>query len=129
MSKIAGIKNEATELAIHKIELATADEIASKLKALTSMVPKYSRLSATIQKNAAALNVAYKDMLVGKDVPKNFNAALAKLETTLTKQANELGVDVKQLPAFKQLMDGYAFADEINTAIQGGIDAVKTIGK
>lgn len=122
-------KEEATELASHKIDLATTDEIASIVKTLTSNVPKYSRLGATVQKNATALNTAYKDILVGKDYPKTVTNMLSKLETTITKQANDLGVDVKQLPAWKQLMDGYAFAEEINTAIQGAIDAVKTIGK
>jgi hypothetical protein len=49
--------------------------------------------------------------------------------TAITKQATDLGVDVKQLPVFKELMDTYSILGQVDDAIMNSIDAVNKVNK
>lgn len=120
---------DKVELGTHEVALATTDEIASQLKAITQALAKYNKLDATVQKNFKPLNDAYKEIVLAKDYAKKKEAVLAGLEKTLTKQAADLGVDVKGLPAWKNLMDAYSFTGQINDSVMNSIDAVKNLGK
>jgi hypothetical protein len=122
-------KEQAVELASHEVHLGTIDEIANALKFISQTNDKFNKLDATVQKNVKPLNDAYKQIVINKDYAKKTTGMLDKLQATLTKQASDLGVDVKQLPAFKQLMDAYEFADQVNDSIMNAMDAVKNIGK
>jgi hypothetical protein len=132
MSTLNNIFNkisDKTELASHKIDLGTIEDIAFQFKDLTKTKDQYVKLDATVQKNLVPLNTAYKQILLNKDYEKKITPVLKKLETTITKQAADLGLNVKDLPAYKQLMDSYSLASEINSAMMNSIDAVRTLGK
>jgi hypothetical protein len=120
---------DKVELGKHQVSLATTDEIASQLKSITQALTKFNKLDATVQKNIKPLNDAYKEIVLAKDYAKKKESVLAGLEKTLTKQANDLGIDVKQLPAWKNLMDAYSFTGQVNDAVMNSMDAIKTIGK
>jgi hypothetical protein len=120
---------DKVELGKHEVALATTDEIANQLKTTTQDVAYFNKLDDKVQKNFKALNDAYVAIVMNKDYKKKREAILAKLETTLTKQAADLGIDVKQLPAWKNLMDAYEYADQVNDSIINAIDIVKTLGK
>ena len=120
---------DKTELASHEVHLATVDEIKSQLKSITDLNANLIKLDGIVQKNVAPLNTAYKDIVFYKAVPKSQNGILSKLEASLVKQANELGVDYKQLPAFKELMDAYQFISQMEDSINNSIGAIQSIGK
>ena len=120
---------DKVELGKHKVSLGTTDDIAFQLKDTTDAVAYFNKLDDKVQKNFKALNDAYVAIVMNKDYKKKKEAVLAKLETTLTKQAADLGIDVKQLPAWKNLMDAYEYADQANDSIINAIDIVKTLGK
>lgn len=131
MSTLREIGNKLfkEELASQKVELATIDEIKLELKAITELNSKLSKLDSIVQKNVAPLNTAYKDIVFYKAVPKGKNSTLSKLEASLVKQANEIGIDYKQLPAFKELMDAYSFLGQMEDSINNSIAAITSIGK
>ena len=131
MSTLKEIGNKLfkEELSNHKIELGTIDEIKYQLKFISGLNDQYNKKDAIVQKSVATLNSAYKDIILNKDFQKKANSALDKLQASLVKQAGELGVDYKQLPAFKELMDAYEFADQVNDSITNAIGAVQSIGK
>ena len=122
-------KEEATELASHKVELGLIEDIASAKKQAQQQVTRFLRSDATVQKSVAALKSVYPDVLLNKDFAKKKTADLSKIEGTLTKQAADLGIDVKQLPAFKELQDAYSLLSQVDDAIMNSMNAVKTIGK
>jgi hypothetical protein len=120
---------DKTELTSQKVELATVDDIKYQLKFISGLNDQYNKKDAIVQKSVAALNAAYKDIILNKDYPKKAKSTLDKLQAALVKQTSDLGIDYKQLPAFKELMDAYSFADQINDSITNAIGAVQSIGK
>jgi len=122
-------KEEATELASHKVELGLIEDIAAAKKQAQQQVTRFLKSDATVQKAVAALKSVYPDILLNKDFAKKKTAELSKIESTLTKQAADLGLDVKQLPAFKELQDAFSLLTQVDDAIINSMDAVKTIGK
>ena len=120
---------DKTELTSQKVELATVDDIKYQLKFISGLNDQYNKKDAIVQKSVAALNAAYKDIILNKDYPKKAQSTLDKLQAALVKQTSDLGIDYKQLPAFKELMDAYSFADQINDSITNAIGAVQSIGK
>lgn len=131
MSTLREIGNKLfkEDLSNHKIELGTIDEIKYQLKFISGLNDQYNKKDAIVQKSVAALNAAYKDIILNKDFQKKANSILDKLQASLVKQSTELGIDYKQLPAFKELMDAYEFADQVNDSITNAIGAVQSIGK
>lgn len=131
MSTLREIGNKLfkEDLSNHKIELGTIDEIKYQLKFISGLNDQYNKKDAIVQKSVAALNAAYKDIILNKDFQKKANSILDKLQASLVKQSSELGIDYKQLPAFKELMDAYEFADQVNDSITNAIGAVQSIGK
>jgi len=122
-------KEETTELASHKVELGLIEDIAAAKKQAQQQVTRFLKSDATVQKAVAALKSVYPDILLNKDFAKKKTAELSKIESTLTKQAADLGLDVKQLPAFKELQDAFSLLTQVDDAIMNSMDAVKTIGK
>ena len=120
---------DKTELAKHKINLAVTDEIATSFKNIAKVNTDYNKLDSIVQKNIVPLNTAYKQIVLNKDYAKKMTPVLDKQQATLIKLAKDLGVDYKQIPAFKQLMDTYDFVSQINDSINNAIDAVKNLGK
>jgi hypothetical protein len=120
---------QATELASHKVELGLIEDIAAAKKQAQQQVTRFLKSDATVQKAVAALKSVYPDILLNKDFAKKKTAELSKIESTLTKQAADLGLDVKQLPAFKELQDAFSLLTQVDDAIINSMDAVKTIGK
>ena len=127
--KVADIERNATELASHKIDLGTIEDIAYQYKSINAINNTYNKLDATVQKSIAPLNAAYKQIVINQGYAKKITPVLDKLQATLVKQANDLGVNYKELPAFKQLMETYSFVSQIDDSITNSVDAVKSIGK
>ena len=120
---------DKVELASERIQLGLVEDIASAKKQAQAQLTKFLRSDATVQKAVASLKSVYAEIVLNKDYAKKKTADLSKIEATITKQAADLGLDVKQLPAFKELMDAYSFLGQVDDAIMNSMDAVKTIGK
>ena len=120
---------DKTELAKHEVKLAVTDEIASSFKNISKVNADYVKLDSIVQKNIVPLNTAYKQIVLNKDYAKKMTPVLDKQQATLIKLAKDLGVDYKQIPAFKQLMDTYDFISQIDDSINNAINAVKNLGK
>lgn len=120
---------DKTELAKHEVELAVTDDIAFSFKNISKINADYNKLDSIVQKNIVPLNTAYKQIVLNKDYAKKMTPVLDKQQATLIKLAKDLGVDYKQIPAFKQLMDTYDFVSQIDDSINNAIDAVKNLGK
>ena len=120
---------DKVELASNRIELGLVEDIASAKKQAQAQLTRFLKSDATVQKAVASLKSVYADIVLNKDYAKKKTADLSKIEATITKQAADLGLDVKQLPAFKELMDAYSFLGQVDDAIMNSMDAVKTIGK
>ena len=120
---------DKVELASERIELGLVEDIASAKKQAQAQLTKFLKSDATVQKAVASLKSVYAEIVLNKDYAKKKTADLSKIEATITKQAADLGLDVKQLPAFKELMDAYSFLGQVDDAIMNSMDAVKTIGK
>jgi len=120
---------DKTELANHQVELGTIEDIAFQFKSINKTNDDFNKLDAIVQKNFAALNNAYKQIVMNKDYEKKVVSVLDKLQTVITKQATDLGLNPKDLPAYKQLMDAYSLANQVNDSIVNSMDIVKTLGK
>ena len=120
---------DKVELASERVELGLVEDIASAKKQAQAQLTKFLKSDATVQKAVASLKSVYAEIVLNKDYAKKKTADLSKIEATITKQAADLGLDVKQLPAFKELMDAYSFLGQVDDAIMNSMDAVKTIGK
>jgi hypothetical protein len=120
---------DKTELSSHEVHLATVDDIKFQLKSISQLNDRYNKLDAIVQKNVGPLNTAYKEIVLNKDYAKKITPVLDRLQTALQKQATELGIDYKQLPAFKELMDAYSFVSQVNDSIGNSMGAVQSIGK
>ena len=120
---------DKVELASERIELGLVEDIASAKKQAQAQLTKFLKSDATVQKAVSSLKSVYAEIVLNKDYAKKKTADLSKIEATITKQAADLGLDVKQLPAFKELMDAYSFLGQVDDAIMNSMDAVKTIGK
>jgi hypothetical protein len=120
---------DKTELASHKIDLGTIDDIAYQFKTINKTNDDFNKLDAVVQKNFAALNTAYKQIVLNKDYEKKVVSLLDKLQAAITKQATDLGLNPKDLPAYKQLMDCYSLANQVNDSIVNSMDVIKTLGK
>lgn len=120
---------DKTELAKHEVKLAVIDDIAFSFKNISKINADYNKLDSIVQKNIVPLNTAYKQIVLNKDYAKKMTPVLDKQQATLIKLAKDLGVDYKQIPAFKQLMDTYDFVSQIDDSINNAIDAVKNLGK
>jgi|LakMenEpi03Aug12_release.lakeMendotaPanAssembly.Ray.scaffolds.fasta_scaffold1651877_1 hypothetical protein len=123
------LSEEKTELAKHEINLGTIEEIAFAFKQINAVNDKFNKLDAIVQKNIVPLNDAYKQLLSNKDYEKKTISSLDKLAATLIKLSKDLGIDYKQIPAYKQIMDGYSLANQVNDSIVNAMNAVKNLGK
>jgi hypothetical protein len=128
LEKIGQIQSKV-ELSDVRVDLGTIDEIKFQVKSISGVNDTYNKLDAIIQKNVKPISDAYKQIIINKDYQKKINPVLDKLQATLTKQASDLGLDVKSLPAYKDLMDAYQFVDQVNDSITNSISAVQSIGK
>jgi uncharacterized protein YktA (UPF0223 family) len=123
------LSEEKTELAKHEVNLGTIEEIALAFKQINGVNDNFNKLDAIVQKNFLTLNNAYKQIVSNKDYEKKTISNLDKLQATLIKLSKDLGIDYKQIPAYKQIMDGYRLANQVNDSIVNAMDAVKSLGK
>jgi len=121
--------SDKTELAKHEINLGTIEEIAFAFKQINAVNDNFNKLDAIVQKNIVPLNNAYKQLLSNKDYEKKTISSLDKLAATLIKLSKDLGIDYKQIPAYKQIMEGYSLANQVNDSIVNAMNAVKNLGK
>lgn len=120
---------DKTELAKHEVNLGTIEEITLAFKQINGVNDSFNKLDAIVQKNIVPLNTAYKQMVSNKDYEKRTISNLDKLQATLIKLSKDLGIDYKQIPSYKQLMECYSLANQVNDSIVNAMDAVKSIGK
>lgn len=128
LSKLSKIESNV-ELSDVKVDLGTIDEIKTLLKNINTTNNEYNKFDATVQKNIVPLNDAYKKILLNKDYPKKQTAIVDKLAAQLTKQAADLGIDVKTIPAFQDLYTCADLLSQIQDSINNSMQAVQSLGK
>jgi hypothetical protein len=120
---------DKVELASERVELGLVEDVASAKKQAQAQLTKFLKSDAIVQKAVTSLKSVYDEIFVNRNYAKKKTDELSKIETTLTKQAADLGLDVKQLPVFKELMDTYSILGQVDDAIMNSIDAVNKVNK
>ena len=120
---------DKVELASQRVELGLVEDVASAKKQAQAQLTKFLKSDAIVQKAVTSLKSVYDEIFVNRNYAKKKTDELSKIETTLTKQAADLGIDVKQLPVFKELMDTYSILGQVDDAIMNSIDAVNKVNK
>ena len=123
------LSSNQIELASERVELGLVQDIASAKKQAQAQLTKFLKSDAIVQKAVTSLKSVYDEIFVNRNYAKKKTDELSKIETTLTKQAADLGLDVKQLPVFKELMDTYSILGQVDDAIMNSIDAVNKVNK
>ena len=122
-------QEDKVELASERVELGLVEDVASAKKQAQAQLTKFLKSDAIVQKAVTSLKSVYDEIFVNRNYAKKKTDELSKIETTLTKQAADLGLDVKQLPVFKELMDTYSILGQVDDAIMNSIDAVNKVNK
>ena len=120
MSKIAGIKNEATELAFHSVELASIKDLQEVTKILQGSESSADKVANNFEQKVAESNKAYAALMNERNAIYKYvnNEGPARL-SDFEKAAKQLGLEINNVPEVVALRKEIQNGKELVKALDG----------
>ena len=126
-SVFSKIAEDKTELAKHEVNLGIIDDISRLKKETERFLADSNKADAAIQKAVATIKDKGQFWLNNKKFSDNLDKRADALFGKYEKAAKELGLDVKNSPAAKEMSDIYNYSSQINDNIGNIMGAIKSI--
>ena len=127
--KVAELTTEKTELAEVKVDLALAQDVATRVKNYTATYQKYLKSQGVINKNIDAINALLTEILPNVNSGKAMMAEAQKYRAQMEKLSKELGVPLTGSDLDKGISELYMIGDDLQGVMNDIVAKVKTIGK
>jgi hypothetical protein len=118
-----------TELSAVDVKLSLMTQMQGGIKQLTEWSKKSVKAKATIEKAAATINAAYKDIALNKGFWQGAQKTAEKYKAQMDKLSGELGVNLKGSDLDKMLSDIYMLIEDGQGDFNDIEMAMKSIGK
>ena len=127
INKAYEVEATKTELGTHQVQLALLDELKVYAKNTAKYSAEYTKKSAAIIKNVAALQAILKDVSVNKDYGKKVLANAQKYKAQMDKLSKELGINLQGSEPDKLLSELFMLGEDTQGRIDDALNAVRTL--
>ena len=127
--KVAEIATENTELSEVRVDLALAQDVATRVKNYTASYQKYLKSQGVINKNVDAINALLETILPNLNSGKAMMAEAQKYRAQMDKLSKELGVPLTGSDLDKGISELYMIGDDLQGVMNDIQSKLKTIGK
>ena len=127
--KVAEFTTEKTELSEVKVDLALAQDVATRVKNYTATYQKHLKSQGVINKNIDAINALLTTILPNVNNGKAWMAEAQKYRAQMDKLSKELGVPLTGSDLDKGISELYMLGDDMQGVMDDIVAKIKTIGK
>ena len=118
-----------TELSEVKVDLALAQDVATRVKNYTAAYQKYLKSQGVINKNIDAVNALLTEILPNINSGKSMMAEAQKYRAQMDKLSKELGVPLTGSDLDKGISELYMIGDDLQGVMNDIQAKIKSIGK
>jgi hypothetical protein len=118
-----------TELSEVKVDLALAQDVATRVKNYTATYQKYLKSQGVINKNIDAVNALLTEILPNLNSGKAMMAEAQKYRAQMDKLSKELGVPLTGSDLDKGISELYMIGDDLQGVMNDVQAKIKSIGK
>jgi len=118
-----------TELSEVRVDLALAQDVATRVKNYTAVYQKYLKSQGVINKNIDAVNALLTEILPNLNSGKAMMAEAQKYRAQMDKLSKELGVPLTGSDLDKGISELYMIGDDLQGVMNDVQAKIKSIGK